>query len=66
MFLKSKQKETSFSHIAMFVNASETPFLSLVILCFYVFKIFTAKGLIYKKSPKCRTFGLVLFQVIFD
>ena len=50
----------------MFVNASETPFLSLVILCFYVFKIFTAKGLIYKKSPKCRTFGLVLFQVIFD
>jgi hypothetical protein len=40
MILKeAKQKETSFSHIAMCVNASETPFLSLQKLCFYVFKI---------------------------
>ena len=41
MFLKRLLKETGFSHIAMFVNASETPFLSLVILCLYVLKIIT-------------------------
>jgi hypothetical protein len=28
IFEKVHQKETRFSHIAMFVNASETPFLS--------------------------------------
>jgi len=29
LFEKSKSKETSFSHIGMFVNTSETPFLSV-------------------------------------
>jgi hypothetical protein len=29
----------------MFVNASETPFFSLIMLCFYVLKIITPNGL---------------------
>ena len=36
---KVNQKETRFSHIAMCINASETPFLISIILCFYVLKI---------------------------
>jgi hypothetical protein len=38
---KSKSKETSFSHIvpiAIGINASETPYLSSIMLCFYVLK----------------------------
>ena len=30
----------------MFVDASETPFLSSIILCFYVLEIITPKGLV--------------------
>ena len=37
-FEKVNKKEARFLYIAMCVNASETPFLSSVILCFYVFK----------------------------
>ena len=36
---KVNQKETRFSHIAMCINASETPFFISIILCFYVLKI---------------------------
>ena len=40
MYLKKvNKKETRFSHIAMCFNASETPFLSSIMLCFYVLKI---------------------------
>ena len=38
MCQKKEIKETSFSHRAMFINASETPFLTTKILCFYVLK----------------------------
>jgi hypothetical protein len=50
MFLKKAiQKETRFSHIvpiAIGINASETPFLSSIILWFYVLKIIASNGLI--------------------
>ena len=39
--VKKDKRETRFSHIAMCVNASETPFLSSIILCFYVLKYYS-------------------------
>jgi hypothetical protein len=50
MFLKKAiQKETRFSHIAPIaigINTSEMPFLSSIILWFYVLKIIASNGLI--------------------
>jgi cell division protein FtsB len=47
---KVNQKETRFSQIAMCVNASETPFLISIMLCFYVLKIIAPNGYIDYKN----------------
>ena len=40
-----QKKKLVSLHIAMFVNASETPFVSFQSLCFYVLKTFIPMGL---------------------
>ena len=45
MCRKNAKKKLVSPHIAMFVNASETPFVSFQNLCFYVLKTFIPIGL---------------------
>lgn len=49
----TKEKLVSL-HIAMFINESETPFLSLQNLCFYVLNIILPNGFNKKKGCQLR------------
>lgn len=45
MCRRNAKKKLVSLHIAMFINASETPFVSFKSLCFYVLNIFIPMGL---------------------